>query len=59
MLCVEVSSLLKFCIATGIGSLLEHSDLVLVLHGIGQDTVMVFWVFFGQISLSKSATIGV
>lgn len=47
MLCVEVSSLLKFCIATGIGSLLEHSDLVLVLHGIGQDTVMVFWVIFG------------
>lgn len=47
MLCIEVSKLLKFCISVGIGSLLEHKGFVLVLLGIGQDSVMVFWIFFG------------
>ena len=43
MLCIEVSSLLKFYKSDiGIGSLLDNSDFVMVLHWIYQDSVMVF-----------------
>lgn len=42
MFCIEVSVLFKLCISIEIKILLEHEELVLVLHGIGQNSVMVF-----------------
>lgn len=59
MLCIEVSGLLKFCISTGIESLLEHKGFLLGLQEFDQDSVMVFMLSSGWLSLVKTVAGGV